>query len=290
LGQAISDLNELYLKGHISPTQVAKLCNLFNFQFANEKFSSLSDNHNFEQALWNRAAFGISTCSNHSERINRTCNEKTANLQNLIECLSKIISVLTKKLSKTKESPNRQAKEQYDYLKKLAETQNIEQSQVGNCQKCQWGFIYSKRYGIQNFPCKHTVLQVEIRYPEKPVFSSTITGTKIIEDEIINNHWQFTHRNNQNMEQHIHIDEMNNFGDFIRENAESYEFLIELTKEILFMKELPATEYNRVLAVTSMEFGIFVNQKSGNDPELRSFIQQNQAIRSEFRIHKWDSL
>jgi hypothetical protein len=106
-GQALADLNQLYLEGFINQTQIHKLCNLFNLRFENEKFQAASDDHNFSQALWVRGVLGVSTCSNHSERINRTCNAKTKKLQSISERLSQIFNVILQKLSTTLESPNR---------------------------------------------------------------------------------------------------------------------------------------------------------------------------------------
>jgi hypothetical protein len=107
LEQAIVDLNQLYIDKYINVKQIKKLCKLFRFQFLNEKFEMVSEDHNFPQALWIRGADGVSTCSNHSERINRTCNAKTKSLQNITDFLYQIIDIILEKLAKTISSRNR---------------------------------------------------------------------------------------------------------------------------------------------------------------------------------------
>jgi hypothetical protein len=234
-----------------------------------------------------RGVDGVSTCSNHSERINRTCNEATKNIRNITECLSQIISVIRNKLNTTLESPNRQAKKQLQFLKELAKLQNIHQAQTCTNANCDWGFLYSRRYGIQNFPCKHTAVDSEVIYPVSPTFTSSIANSEINVEEITNNTWEFSQNNIHNNVQMNDRDESNNFDDLLDENKECSQFLNELTKEIIFLSELPETELYKLSLDIAVDFGEFITHKSGNNRETSLSMRQDPAIRSKFRVQKW---
>jgi hypothetical protein len=93
--QALLDLQILSEKGQLTDDQSKKICEIFNFQKANHEFRVIDkDNPTFQHALWERQASGVSTCSNHVERIHRTCNETINAGTRLVPRLRKLFEVI----------------------------------------------------------------------------------------------------------------------------------------------------------------------------------------------------
>jgi hypothetical protein len=159
---------------------VQQFCKLFNWTFDGNKFNIEEQNpESLHQNLWNRCDEGISTCSNHAERINRVCNQNTKNVQRLISRISTVLKIIDDKSRTSIQSPNRQAKEMLAFLTKRSEQLDLPSLDECNFPRCNWGEIYTRRYNIAKFPCLHTVKTTNVNFTSLRCLTPFATQSKI---------------------------------------------------------------------------------------------------------------
>ena len=105
----------------------------------------------------------IAWTGNHIERLHRTMNEKISPNQSINQRILIVINELRKHYDNFSENSCKQAKYLFNKFK-----ENAIKKHYSNCltcpYNCEWSEIYSNRFGIKNFPCKHIVLSKEIEF------------------------------------------------------------------------------------------------------------------------------
>jgi hypothetical protein len=163
LPQALSDLTYLQHENEITHAQFTKLIEYIPIYFDNGKFDrDFARSLTFEQSLWNRSEFNVSSCSNHIERLHRTLKAKTAKIMTIQMKVAAVVTELWSKFNTPLKNPSIQAMKHYFKMKKHAISLKV--PDYDNCpyEYCNWSFIYSRRFGIENFPCTHTVQKIEV--------------------------------------------------------------------------------------------------------------------------------
>ena len=155
LPQTLCDLLCLKNNNMITDQQIEKFLKIFNFQFENGEIVQLS-NTTYINSLWYRVPYGISTCSNHLERLHRTLNFLTTKEKNIHQRLYIILQELFNYFYNFPKKSRTQAKKMLKHMLKASKNPNNCIIQKENCQ-CGWSEIFSIRYGIENFPCIHNI-------------------------------------------------------------------------------------------------------------------------------------
>ena len=163
LPQPLSDVNTLIANKMVSESAINKFIEIFGFEFKNGMVLQ-GESTNHKNALWMRSPFGVSTCSNHVERLHLSLNNATKNFKSKVMRLNQILIKLTKYYDNYSKRSRRQARELYSHLKEVENNPNNEIVQTKNC-NCGWSEIYTCRFGIE-FPCIHKVLEKEYIFPD----------------------------------------------------------------------------------------------------------------------------
>lgn len=158
LPQALSDVNELIKNNMVTKKGLLKFIKIFELSLNNDQIVIQSNGSIYKNGLWWRSPFGISTCSNHIERLHLTMNNATKSIRNLSKRLNIVITELYKCYNNYSINSRRQV---YDVINKLLEISNRNPDlSKDNCH-CSWKHIYENRFGIPNFPCVHTVHNID---------------------------------------------------------------------------------------------------------------------------------
>ena len=268
LPQAISDVNEFIKNNLVTSNGIQKFINIFNLNFNNNQIYQ-NDIIDHKNGLWRRAPYGISSCSNHIERLHRTLNEATAGSYSITKKHSIVISEITKYYSNYSEKSRNQVKKTVKKLIERANNSKNSDIERKTC-SCGWSEIYSCRFGIPNFPCIHTILSVindlHIENLERP--SMYDRNKKIVLDNHIpewNPDGFPSPKDNQNISK---VEEM--FMTFETKNEQ--EFISQVVNEIYFMKNKQITKENLLIQI-SIHWGRETsppNDWKKNDVEFRS--------------------
>jgi hypothetical protein len=279
--QAISDLESLRGLNQLTDNQVRQFCDLFNWEFDGVKFT-IKDNdpNHLYQNLWNRCDEGISTCSNHAERINRVCNKDTKYIQRFISKLAAVLKIIDDKCKTTISTPNRQGMEMLTFLAKRADELNLPVLDQCNHPGCQWGEIYSKRYNVNNFPCLHTAKSANVVFPPLPPLNPFITIPEI-HINYSNSSWEFRDqykpkaKNVEAFEQSETVQSET----IISSLGPSGGFLYQVAREIMLLKEYDNKELLATLIQVSIEWGKYLAGKAIDET--------NTKQRAKFRTWIW---
>ena len=266
LPQSISDVNYLISNNYVDQKSVEKFVRVFDLKISN---GLIENNYvaNHRHGLWNRSMLGISTCSNHVERLHRTLNEKTNHSQSILTRLSIVFNEIHQYYFNFEENSRRQSILLYKKFLKNANKKNYEENQT--CPfDCNWGQIYSDRFGIANFPCKHTVLGVSIDFQNiKLEISARNLHIVQIHDSFEN--WTFMYKAKQKMK--------SNF-DFMKEcinsrNDNEYKsFIFQTASEIhqLMKKKISKNDIIFDLAEEWTKVTLSMNESEKSNIEFRS--------------------
>jgi hypothetical protein len=296
LPQAFADLHQLVIADAITPNQVSIITALFEFDFHDSYFIPQDQfNISYPQALWSRKEKGISTCSNHVERLHRTINAKTKRINDRVTCIGEILKVIDDRFKSAAKFNGRQGKEKFKSLQKLAEQLNLPPIDDCPVAGCGWSEIYSKRFGVNNFPCIHMVKKATLNTPEKKSFSN-FTEKSICDVKLFEHRWTYRgYKKNQDIssseETVEQTDEENVSDETIMENenesneefpfmlASNEKFLWKLTKEVMKIRKLKKQFFQSKLIELSIEWGRKVSNMEGNIDE--------ETLRAEFSYEKW---
>ena len=185
LPQAISDINLYFENQLISEKSIKKFVKVFQLSIS-EKNEIINTEYDHEHGLWNRQQYGVSTCSNHIERLHRTMNTAVKGISCVHLRLSIVISSLEKYCENFEKNSRKQAKKLFMKLQNKGKENNLKDC----CGKCGWSAIYSNRFGIEGFPCVHNACNVMIDLDDikAPFFDSN--QRSITEKDQLEN-WNF---------------------------------------------------------------------------------------------------
>jgi ankyrin repeat protein len=166
-----------------------KFCELFGLAVLEDGKVVEADANRFrEQALWgSRKTHGVAACTNHVEGFHGRLNEIVKRRRLLVRRIWLLVLALRKKASRFHLNVSRSA---HATLKKLQE-QGAAGDPRPNCE-CGWSDIYSARFGIPDFPCKH---MVHGRTPVVPVVDSLLlhwhSPGSVTVEEYVGREWPF---------------------------------------------------------------------------------------------------
>jgi hypothetical protein len=159
-------------EGAISAKGAQHFCDFFGLSLSEDMNVIMNPIDPFlGQALWsNRGSGGVATCTNHSEGFHGRANRKVAGVRCLVRRIATVVDMLIKKhqqfsLAKVNRSPKA-------LLEKLVKSARLEQlngslktytRDHGCPEHCGWDIIYSRRFMIPNFPCRHMALDPSLQ-------------------------------------------------------------------------------------------------------------------------------
>jgi hypothetical protein len=108
------------------------------------------------QAIWTRAQFGVSTCTNHIEGWHRALNEKTSHLMRLTRRLRKVIKLMVTRYHLASEYKHTQGTRLLKKLEQQQKSWRLQQCEECRDEKCGWKNYFSALL-CTNFPCVHEV-------------------------------------------------------------------------------------------------------------------------------------
>ena len=277
LKQALEDIHQYLLANIVQISQVRKFQKIFLMIMFGYNLIPLTYDH--KNGIWNRAFYGVSTCSNHIERLHRTLNQKTSNIKKIHLRFNIVISELFNYYNTFEERSRDQANYSLNKFRKYSQKHCCSVQNI--CpHNCGWGLIYSYRFGISNFPCKHTALSFkdELIPLSKPIVPFEI-HEPVENNEIPN--WKFpvkTYCKNDENDFSLNIEEQD---EDVNEDEE-YSFLSQTAKEILATGKLNLS-YKEILCNISKLWGIEVANARHKDTK-------NILFRSKFKCKLHESV
>jgi hypothetical protein len=273
LPETLLELQNLITDGTITPKQLNKLCKIFDFNVT-ENGEVVPETLDYHDALWNRAKFVIATCSNHLERLHRTLNDSVSGIESFSRRFSIVLQIIQEWPNTFSNNQHRQEKLVMKKLKKQAEENQIEQTENCISQKCGWSAFYSSLFGIENFPCVHTItfktpLFLEIDFPPFIRQDNHLIVTKATEETNIAS--QRMSRSND------HID---NFEETRDDTQSDIEYLIETASELMIINPTKYKKKLVTLCVVTNLWTIFTNEDEINEETEN----HDDEIRSQFRV------
>ena len=276
LNQSISDANCFIENNLVNPTQLKKFINIFNFSISSDNLIQIRE-FDHPNGLLNRANFGISTCSNHIERLHRTLNQKVSLNQSILTRLSIVFNELHEYYINFEENSRRQAYYVYKKLKKNAEKNNY--FGLNNCESktcpfnCKWGEIYSHRFGIDNFPCAHQISGADIEFTNIKISSEVLNSVEVYFSSQYEE-WNFPEKKlRYKIKPFTYLEEDPNQ---IQNASTSKGFIFQTVSEIHFLKNKKIPKSDLLFEIT-MEWAKETNLM--NELQTHDF-----KIRSEFRL------
>jgi hypothetical protein len=283
LAQALEDMNLMIEEGEpsFSEKQQKQLCKLFELiKIDNKIVPQNPEDPSYFQSLWNRSLFRVTTCSNHSERLHRECNEKIITHKSVLRNLETVLKIMDAKFQVVSEEPNRQAQRQFSKLKREAEKNETPFETICPHTWCQWGKIYSARFGVSNFPCYHTArATTEIIFDPLPILTSFTNANDPIIVQM-NTEWQFAERSQDlSKKRSSDLNERTSDEPVLNEDGK---FLYQLTHEIVQLAYLDENRFTAVLIDLSTKWGEFCTLNGNNHDEIKR--------RSTFRYEMWKNI
>jgi hypothetical protein len=179
LRESLFEISDLVTKESITPKQLKKFCEIFDLRVCDNGQIEIRtlDHHN---ALWNRAHYGIATCSNHLERLHRTLNEAVSGLKLITRRFSVVTHIILDWPKTFSQNQHRQEKLIIKTLRNRAAEDSILQTDQCNSPKCGWSAFYSRLFGINDFPCIHTVTLKSPQFLEIPFPDFNVLGNELV--------------------------------------------------------------------------------------------------------------
>jgi hypothetical protein len=114
----------------------------------------------YKHGIWERAAKGISTCSNHAERFHRTVNKRVRHIEILPHRLSILVDVINEKFDKYQSENHRQLRYVIKGLRaKQALHPGLRDPHCARPKCVHFRRMMADRFGLSSFPCKHTAIK-----------------------------------------------------------------------------------------------------------------------------------
>lgn len=271
LPQAISDINAYLEESIVSKAQVEKFRNIFDLYYFGNHLISTSDH---QHGLWNRMEDGVSTCSNHIERLHRTLNESVSGIHLIHRKLHIALSKLFDYFYNFEDKSRNQVYKLLNKFKKHEKKHNISVTNQIPC-KCGWDSIYSHRFGIPSFPCIHTISTFNGEFKKLSLPDPIdLEINQIIKSNEINT-WKFKSSLNETQSKHQSspIEEEYNSSENLNDE---FMFLKQTAREIIAQNNTELS-FKEVLVKVSKYWGMVAPKKGiMTTDELISF-------RSEFK-------
>ena len=270
LPQVLNDIKHMLEISMITQKQFEKILRVFNLDLIDNEVvqSSCISNNN---SLWARAPFGISTCTNHIERIHRTLNCVTSKQNEIHIRLEIVFHELLKYFLNFSKNYRTQARKTLKNLLKTAANPNNCIIQNNNC-NCGWSEVYSALYGIPNFPCIHRVSMVDMNMELPEIENINLNdidfqNSSINESNFIDN-WNFEnqyHINANNDEKYVE-----NYDDLHIIPGDEEKFLLQLANDAFYLSNYSISK-QKLLIQISILWGKFITQtKDQNKEDLLS--------------------
>lgn len=261
--QAISEVNMLIKSNNISIKAVKQFAKIFGLYINNENMLQLkSSNH--RNGLWNRQILGISTCSNHIESLHKQLNSEVLNYKNIYIRTSIVLTHIMNFTINYSKNSRRQVNK---LLKKLMDNaKKLEIKQVIKCEKCGWGEVYTNRFGIENFPCIHTILNCKIQFDDLNLPISNIRVNNIKTINAFEN-WIFPINENIKFNFTVQSKEL----EFVNFNDRSVNyFLLQTSKEICATKGCILNSEDALIEISKLWGSECKNDNQINDIDFRT--------------------
>ena len=229
LPQVISDVNEYISESLVKTAQVEKFRNIFEFKLLDNKLVAVDDH---QHGIWHRMEYGISTCSNHIERLHRTLNEAVSEMRSIYRKLDAVLSKLFDYFNNFSTNSRNQAIKLLNKFKKKKKKHNF-----NNCNECPhqcgWSNIYSNRFGIPNFPCIHTALSFQGCITKIPIPDNiNLNIFQLVTEKAIENIKFSSNKKETTIKYNFTEDEMRP----IKYGSDEFRFLVQTSREILAQK------------------------------------------------------
>lgn len=267
LVQAIKEVNNLIKNNEISVKTTNQFIKIFGLNINNNTIKSYSSNHS--NGLWNRQLIGISTCSNHIESLHRALNTLVANTKNINKKTNLVFAKIIEMIDNFERNSRKQAVKLLKHLSSKAEEMEIPQFAQCNC-NCGWDEVYSNRFGINNFPCIHSIKLSNLQL-NNLILPESKNKTKCISMEQSIDGWLFSEISNDKnaLKSPLKMPEF----EFITDKSEHH-FLVQTAKEISLTKGCIIT-MNDILIEISKQWGAETihNPEKINDIDFRAYFR-----------------
>jgi hypothetical protein len=265
---SVLDLEALQEKNALDEKQLKRLFKTFGTINSDGKMDFDINSWN-NQAVWTRANFGVSTCSNHIEGFYRALNKATKNATLLTRRLHKVIKYIEKRFESASMYCHTQGTKLLKKLVHMQKSLHIERCDICQDERCGWKKYYSSIL-FTSFPCVHEVgtKQIEWFKPEQ------LTPENIVQDsiEVVDYHGSL---------EISHLDDSYNIpknsieNECYRDTETTSAFIVTLATEISNISR-KGIEYQQLVATLSAWYYHFL------DGEEDTFI-----TRSNFRVECW---
>jgi hypothetical protein len=134
-----------------------RFCQTFGFTLLSDGSCRANAIDPFEaEALWGeRGQAGVSACTNHVEGLHARLNAATSDVRLISRRLKRMVDVIWQKAERFSADAHRSAKRKFTQMLAEAKRHDYDSSEC----ECGWSSVYSRRFGIDNFPCVHTCQQ-----------------------------------------------------------------------------------------------------------------------------------
>jgi hypothetical protein len=268
--QVTHDITELIENNEVTFGELTKF-EIFGIKTRNGELSIDTDIWE-PQAIWTRAQFGVSTCSNHSEGFHRFLNETTRGYLLLNRRISAMVEAINNRYLTASQYNHTQGKR---VLKRLACEQ--ERLAITPCRECSdpmcgWGIYYKALMNVPWFLCVHEVGSDEVQWCQPPeVYMMQIVANQSPEVVEYQGHWNIPRVIKKDATTDPEVDHWDSGG------SDTDSFIISLAREVIIVSN-SKIGLLRLISMISMSYPIFLEEQNATDC-LES--------RSAYRVKWW---
>jgi uncharacterized protein YlxP (DUF503 family) len=282
LKETLLELQKLMNKQLITKKQLHKICNIFNLTIA-KNGQIQSENYDHRNALWHRAQEGIATCSNHIERLHRTLNDAVTQIQSFSPRFSEVIEIILDWPDKFLVNQHRQEKLVLKTLRRKAREAGTEQTDHCHSELCGLSEFYSHLFGIDDFPCIHTITQKSPTFMVIP-FPSFVSSPNHVVTFVVES------RNSVSYQNSAQIEPLRNDVEEIGNDSQTdFAFLLQTASELKIMNPVKFMSRDRATIFVADCWGrfrreldsitmVYENELERTDDETRAEFRSNLLI------------
>jgi hypothetical protein len=238
------------------------------------------------QAIWTRAHFKVSTCSNHIEGFHRALNEATHRINDITNRLHTVIECIVARYETAKLYSHTQGTK---LLKKLThQQQNLKLGPRETCTevRCGWKAYYTALMNVKYFPCVHEVgfKPIEWYQPEEEPSSNHVEEEEQannivegpVETEPHTGEWAIPEPKEDTPLPEIRLE-----NEWYKDSETICAFICTLVTEILYISRQDLVR-DWLIAALSADYMLFLIHQE--EEENR---QDSAENRSNFRVLCW---